>query len=100
MEWIEADPLPVVCQNCTEEDCYNCDTAGKRWYLPREDELRLRRKGVVKAVERLQRQIQAIDRELQTFTDQQKAAMAGEIEMTYDRFRECMDVCSHGDNME
>lgn len=74
MEWMESDLLPVECRNCREEDCYHCDSAGKRWYLSREDELRLRRKGLVKAVERLQRQIQAIDRELQTFIDQQKAA--------------------------
>ena len=100
MEWMVAVPLPVECQNCQEEDCYNCDTAGKRWYLPREEELRLRRKGLVKAIERLQRQIQEIDRELLPFTDQQKAAMTGKIEMTYDLFWECLEVCFHGDNMD
>ncbi len=30
MEWLEAHPLPVVCRGCKEEDCYNCDHAGKR----------------------------------------------------------------------
>jgi len=64
MKWIEADPLPAACQNCREEDCYNCDTAGLRWYLSREDELKLRRKGLVKAMERLQQQIRNIDKEL------------------------------------
>lgn len=45
MEWIEADPLPAVCQNCQEEECYNCDYAGERWTLSQADELRVRRKG-------------------------------------------------------
>ena len=64
MKWIEADPLPVECQNCKEDDCYNCDYAGKRWYLPQEDQLRLKRMGLIKAMERLQRQINAIDEQL------------------------------------
>lgn len=100
MKWIEADPLPVECQSCQEEDCYNCDTAGKRWELSREDELRLRRKGLVKSIEHLQRQIQAIDRELLPFTDQQLLALSGQIEMTYDLFWECLEVCFHKGNME
>lgn len=64
MEWIEADPLPKACQNCREEECYNCDHAGERWYLPKEDALRLKRKGLVRAIERMQRQIEEIDRQL------------------------------------
>lgn len=44
LEWIEADPLPEECRNCQEEDCYNCDYAGKRWYLSEEDILRLKKK--------------------------------------------------------
>lgn len=64
MEWIEANPLPEACQNCQEEDCYNCDHAGERWYLSKEDELHLRRKGLQKAIDRLQRQLEAIDRQL------------------------------------
>lgn len=65
MEWIEADPLPAVCQNCQEEECYNCDYAGERWTLSQADELRVRRKGLLKAIERLQRQVKAIDAELE-----------------------------------
>ena len=65
MEWIEADPLPAVCQNCQEEECYNCDYAGERWTLSQADELRVRRKGLLKAIERLQRQVKAIDTELE-----------------------------------
>ena len=65
MEWIEANPLPQECLNCQEEDCYECDTAGKRWYLSKADELRIRRKGLIKAIERLERQIHEIDAELE-----------------------------------
>lgn len=65
MEWIEAEPLPAVCQNCQEEECYNCDYAGERWTLSQADELRVRRKGLLKAIERLQRQVKAIDAELE-----------------------------------
>lgn len=65
MEWIEADPLPAVCQNCQEEECYNCDYAGERWTLSQADELRVRCKGLLKAIERLQRQVKAIDAELE-----------------------------------
>ena len=65
MEWIEANPLPQECLNCQEEDCYEYDTAGKRWYLSKADELRIRRKGLIKAIERLERQIHEIDAELE-----------------------------------
>ena len=60
MEWLEANPLPEVCLNC-QEDCYNCDYALCRWYLSEEDDLQLRRKGLIKAIERLQRQVDEID---------------------------------------
>jgi len=65
MEWIEANPLPPECVECQEEDCYNCDYAGKRWTLSRADELRIKRKMAVKAIERFQRQLKAIDAELE-----------------------------------
>ena len=100
MEWLEANPLPEECQNCQEQDCYNCDSAGKRWYLQKEDELRIRRKSLMKAIERLQRQVQAIDNELLPFSEQQRAALSGEAEMTYDLFWECLEVCFHTGNME
>ena len=64
MEWIEADPLPLECENCPEEECYNCEYAAERWYLSREDELRVRRKLLLKSIERLQKQLRVIDEEL------------------------------------
>lgn len=41
MNWIEANPLPLECENCQEEECYNCDYAMKRWYLSEDDEQRM-----------------------------------------------------------
>ncbi len=38
MELQERNPLPEVCQTCEEGDCYNCDYAGERWYLPQTEE--------------------------------------------------------------
>jgi hypothetical protein len=99
MDWIEADPLPAACLNCQKEDCYNCDTAGERWRLSREDEQRVRRKQLAKAIERLQRKINAIDMELLPFTAEQRTALNGHIEMTYDLFWECLQVCFDNDNM-
>ena len=88
MEWIEANPLPAVCKKCEEDfklyqeadeaeklrmeeqgfffDCGSCDHGGERFYLSRKDELTLKRKGLVKAIERLERQIKEIDNELET----------------------------------
>ena len=64
MEWIEVNPLPDVCQKCQEEECYNCDYAGERWTLSKADDLMLKRKSLLKAIDRLQRQVKAIDEEL------------------------------------
>lgn len=88
MEWIEANPLPGVCQKCEADfkryqeadeaeklrmeeqgfffDCGSCDHCGERFYLSRKDELTVRRKGLVKAIERLERQIREIDNELKS----------------------------------
>ena len=99
MEWVEADPIPKACMNCQEEDCYNCDAAGERWQLSRNDELKLRRKQLVKAINRLQHEIDAIDIALLPFTHAQRAALEGRAEMTYDLFWECLQVCFDNDNM-
>lgn len=99
MEWIEADPLPKACMNCQEEDCYNCDAAGERWQLSRNDELKLRCKQLVKAINRLQCEIDAIDMELLPFSAAQRTALEGRAEMTYDLFWQCLQVCFDNDNM-
>ncbi len=87
LDWKEANPLPQRCIECEEKakkyfaadeeeklrmeleedffyDCGSCDYALDRFYLSREDELRVRKKGLQKAIERLQRQIAEIDKEL------------------------------------
>lgn len=64
MKWIEANPLPPECIKCQEEECYNCDTAGKRWYLSRTDELRLRHKSITNAINRLEQQLRSVEAEL------------------------------------
>ena len=64
MNWMEKHPLPKACETCRELDCYNCDTAAERWYLSREDELKVIRKSLVKAADRIMNRIEEIDREL------------------------------------
>jgi hypothetical protein len=89
LEWKEANPLPQRCIKCEEKakqyaaadeakklrmeleedfffDCGSCDYALDRFYLSREDKLRVRKKGLQKGIERLQRQIIEIDKELRT----------------------------------
>lgn len=41
MEYIEANPLPECCQNCTEPDegcCDECDHLGERFILSEDDQ--------------------------------------------------------------
>lgn len=64
MEWIEANPLPNECIECQEEDCYNCDTAGKRWYLSKPNELWLKYKSIRKSIMRLEKQLEGVKAEL------------------------------------
>lgn len=64
MEWKEVRPLPKACKRCKKEDCHNCEQAEQRWQLSRADELKIRRKMLVKAIERLERQVSIVDEEL------------------------------------
>lgn len=66
MEWLEIYPIPEACSNCTQEDCYNCDTAGERWVLSTADELRAERKMMAHTIERLERKIAEIDAQLES----------------------------------
>lgn len=65
MEWKESKIIPEECINCQEEDCYNCDIAGNRWELSQADKLRLKRNGLLKAMERMARQIREIEEQLE-----------------------------------
>jgi hypothetical protein len=99
MEWLEANPLPVVCENCEEEDCYNCDHAGERWFLPKVDELRLRRKGLERAIERMQQQIKEIDWELLHIKNDDPEEEPNVL-MTQELWEHCLSVCIMDDNVE
>lgn len=57
--WIEADPLPDECLRCKEAKCYNCDFAGKRWYLSVDEDIRLRKKGLLHTINRLEQKLKA-----------------------------------------
>lgn len=100
MEWIEVNPIPSACQYCEELDCYNCDVVGERWLLPREDELRLRRQSLVKAIERFQKRLEIIDMELLPFTKQQRDVLTGMEDMSYEIFWQCLELCFQNDNMD
>lgn len=69
MKWLEADPIPAECSDCREQDCYNCDIAGKRWVLSEEDQLRTDRALKMQAIGRLQRQVEEIDQKLQSLKE-------------------------------
>ncbi len=57
VEWIEANPLPEVCENCTDGECFNCDYAMFRWHLSKEDEAALRRKLMEQSIKRMKRKL-------------------------------------------
>ena len=42
MEYKEANPLPEVCNTCTEPDCDVCDYGRERWLLSPENETALK----------------------------------------------------------
>ncbi len=69
MKWIETDLIPEQCQGC-EEDCYNCDYAGERWVLSQEDELRIKRKGLEKTLERIKQEMDDIDKKLALYDNE------------------------------
>ena len=83
-----------------QKKCYNCDATGARWVLSREDELHSRHASLIKAIECLQLQLEAIEMELLPFSNNQRAALNGSAEMTYDLFWECLQVCFSAGNMD
>ncbi len=102
LEFLEADPLPKACQNCQEEGwgCDECDHLGERFYLPKEQELWLSRKGLLHSIERTRKKIIEIDIQLVPFTEEQKKVLRKVSEMTYDMFIECLVLCFKTDNLE
>ena len=41
IEYKEIHPLPEVCRDCIELDCYNCDNAGDRFVLSERDKIKI-----------------------------------------------------------
>lgn len=60
MEFIEADPLPEACRQCSGQCCDECEHAGERWTLPPEDWKRLTVRAKEKAIMRLQRELEQL----------------------------------------
>lgn len=80
IEYIEVNPIPEICQECEDKgraDCGSCDYAGERWILPREEELWLKRKLKIKAIQRLQRELSMIDTELAEIMEQKRKERGG-----------------------
>ena len=70
MEYIEANPLPEVCNTCAELDCDVCDHGRERWLLSPEDEKELKlklfhqglkRKSTAYLLAQLRREINNVD---------------------------------------
>ena len=99
MEWHESDPLPDECKNCTEEDCYNCDYALNRWHLSEQDQLNLKRLKLLQSMEHTWDKIIAIDIKMLPFSKEQAKALHGNAPMTFDLFKECLDVCNTAGNV-
>lgn len=97
MEWLEANPLPAECCDCHEEDCYNCDTAGRRWYLSEKDELQLRRESLLNAIERLQKRVSEIDNRLEQI---EQEADEPNVLMTQEMWEECLFACTMAGDIE
>lgn len=64
LEYRQTIQLPPECNNCQELDCGECPVAGKRWELTAKCRLELQRKLKLKAIERLNREITEIDKQL------------------------------------
>lgn len=57
--------LPPVCARCQIPDCWECDYAMLRFPPTKEEDLNFKKALRQKAIERYQREIAEIDRELQ-----------------------------------
>ena len=80
IEYIEVNPIPEICQECEDkggDDCGSCDYAGLRWILPREEELWMKRKLKIKAIQRLQSELSMIDTELAEIMEQKRKDRGG-----------------------
>ncbi len=66
MDWKEQEELPTACRKCRKEECDNCDHAGERWVLSKRDDLLVRRKMLLRQIDRLHRRLEEIEKALKT----------------------------------
>ena len=52
MEYVEANPLPTVCQDCKEPDCDVCDYGLDRWLLSSEEVAKLKTELLIRGFRR------------------------------------------------
>ena len=66
MDWKEQEELPTACRKCWKEECDNCDHTGERWVLSERDDLLVRRKMLLRQIDRLHRRLEEIEKALKT----------------------------------
>lgn len=66
MDWKEQEEVPTACRKCWKEECDNCDHAGERWVLSERDDLLVRRKMLLRQIDRLHRRLEEIEKALKT----------------------------------
>ena len=59
--YYELCPVPAVCEECRDTDCYVCDHFGERWRMSERYELFNKRKSCEQAIARYQREVRKID---------------------------------------
>lgn len=68
MELIEANPLPLICQECEAEqrewDCGSCEYGGLRFYISEAEVLKLSRKCLLRRISRDQARVKEIEAKL------------------------------------
>lgn len=103
MDYLERNPIPVECQKCSDPDCDVCEIGTERWYIPHDQELRLQKKGLMKALYRerkkghptdwIEFRIEEIERQLLPFSQTQLDAIEHRSQMTKELFDSCIAVC-------
>ena len=110
MDFLERKPLPVECEICNDPECDSCTIGLERWYIPHDLDLRIQRRGLLRALERergrshpidwIEDRIQEIEMQLLPFTEDQINAIEHRAEMTKQIFDDCIAVCIRAQDPE
>lgn len=110
MDFLERNPLPEECKHCTEVECDVCDIGLERWYIPHDLDLRIQKKGLLKALDHekrhekgtvwIEERIKEIDQQLLPFTADQVNAIECRTIMTKQIFDASIDVCIQARDFE